>query len=221
VLTDLGPAEVGPRLAQRTARTGRPCFAEEYIEGREFNLALLAGERRERGEKGGLPSSSAIRLARSQRRRRSVGISVAVGSGLNDRNDAAKGASPLFSPEALPPAEILFSAYPPDKPRIVGHRAKWQADSFEYQNTPRRFDFDAADGPLLDQLRDLARRCWTLFGLGGWVRVDFRVDAAGRPWILEVNTNPCLSPDAGFAAALHRASVPFDEAIRRILEDAV
>jgi D-alanine-D-alanine ligase len=166
VLAGLAPAEVGERLAQRAARTGRPCFAEQFIEGREFNLALLAG------------------------------------------------------PELLPPAEIEFSAYPPDKPRIVGHRAKWQSDSFEYHNTPRRFDFAAADGPLLDELRELARQCWTLFRLRGWARVDFRVDAAGKPWILEVNANPCLSPDAGFAAALQQASIPYDEAIQRILEDS-
>ena len=67
--------------------------------------------------------------------------------------------------------------------------------------------------------RRLALECWRLFGLRGWARVDFRVDAAGQPWILEVNANPCLSPDAGFAAALARSSISFDEAIRRILED--
>jgi D-alanine-D-alanine ligase len=48
--------------------------------------------------------------------------------------------------------------------------------------------------------------------------VDFRVDPSGRPWILEINTNPCLSPDAGFAAALQQASIPFEQAIARILE---
>ena len=120
---------------------------------------------------------------------------------------------------AAPPAEIDFSAFPPGKPRIVGYAAKWRDDCFEFQHTPRRFDFDPSDGPLLERLRGLARECWRLFGLRGWARVDFRVDAAGQPWILEVNANPCLSPDAGFAAALARASISFDEAIRRILED--
>jgi D-alanine-D-alanine ligase len=66
----------------------------------------------------------------------------------------------------------------------------------------------------------LAEQCWTLFGLRGWARVDFRVDAAGQPLILEINANPCLSLDAGFAAALEQASIPFDQAIRRILEDS-
>ena len=102
----------------------------------------------------------------------------------------------------------------------MGYRAKWQADSFEYHHTPRRFDFPPSDAPLLDQPRSLAEQCWTLFGLRGWVRVDFRVDAAGQPLILEINANPCLSPDAGFAAALEQASLPFEQAIQRILDDS-
>jgi D-alanine-D-alanine ligase len=56
---------------------------------------------------------------------------------------------------------------------------------------------------------------------GGYARVDFRCDAEGRPWILEINANPCLSPDAGFAAALQQAGFKFDAAIERLLEDAL
>ena len=77
------------------------------------------------------------------------------------------------------------------------------------------------DQPLLERLSRLAREAWCLFGLGGYARVDFRVDDAGQPWILEINANPCLSPDAGFAAALTRASIPFPQAIARILQDAL
>lgn len=170
VLRNADAAEVLRQLAERTRRSGRTCFAEQFVEGREFNLSVLTGP---------------------------------------------------DGPQVLPPAEIDFSAFPADKPRIVGYRAKWQADSFEYNHTPRRFDFARSDRPLLDELRRLAAACWTLFRLRGWVRVDFRVDAAGRPWILEINANPCLSPDAGFPAALQQAAIPFDEAVRRIIEEAM
>jgi D-alanine-D-alanine ligase len=124
-------------------------------------------------------------------------------------------------PEVLPPAEIDFSAFPSDKPRIVGYTAKWHEDSFEFQNTPRSFDFPAHDASLLAELRRLAIACWHAFDLRGYVRVDFRVDRAGRPWILEINSNPCLSPDAGFYAAVQRAGLTFADAVERILEDAM
>jgi len=119
----------------------------------------------------------------------------------------------------LPPAEIDFSAFAPDTPRIVGYAAKWQETSFEYRHTPRCFDFPADDARLLDTLTALARRVFAVFHLRGYARVDFRVDAAG-PWVLEVNVNPCLSPDAGFAAALAQGNVAFGEAMERLVRVA-
>ena len=122
--------------------------------------------------------------------------------------------------EVLPPAEIDFSAFPPGKPRIVGYAAEWEPGSFEYESTPRSFEFAEGDGALLSELRGLARAAWEVFELRGYARVDFRVDERGRPWILEINANPCLSPDAGFAAALQHAGIEWSSAVRRILDDA-
>ena len=53
------------------------------------------------------------------------------------------------------------------------------------------------------------------------MRVDFRVDSANQPWILEINTNPCISPDAGFAAALEYAGIAYQEGIQAILDAAI
>jgi D-alanine-D-alanine ligase len=146
-------------------------FAERYVAGREFNLALLAG--------------------------------------------------PGDRVEVLPPAEMQFRGWEADRPRVVGFRAKWVPESFEYANTVRRFDFDEADRPLLRRLEALARECWRSFGLRGYARVDFRVADNDKPWILEANVNPCLAPDAGFAAALERAGTPFAAAVERIVDNAM
>lgn len=121
--------------------------------------------------------------------------------------------------EVLPPAEIEFLDVAPDEPRIVGYAAKWVEESAEYAGTPRRFEFAAADSELLRTLSNLSLRCWDTFGLRGWARVDFRVDEHGRPWVLEVNVNPCLSPDAGFAAAVAQAGYSFAAVVQRILGD--
>jgi D-alanine-D-alanine ligase-like ATP-grasp enzyme/GNAT superfamily N-acetyltransferase len=122
-------------------------------------------------------------------------------------------------PQVLPPAEIVFDGFPADKPHIVGYEAKWATESFEYRHTSRRFNFKAGDKPLLAKLEQIAGQCWSLFGLSGYARVDFRVDERGDPWILEINANPCISPDAGFAAMLARAGIPFEQAVARIVAD--
>ncbi|HEY5597262.1 MAG TPA: hypothetical protein VIK47_00530 [Kiloniellales bacterium] len=123
-------------------------------------------------------------------------------------------------PLVLPVAEIQFVDYPLDRPRIVDYEAKWLEGSFAFEHTPRRFVDGAADAPLVAELRRLASDCWRLFGLRGYARVDFRVDAAGRPWVLEVNANPCLSPDAGFMAAAARAGLTATDVIAMIAEIA-
>jgi D-alanine-D-alanine ligase len=123
--------------------------------------------------------------------------------------------------EVLPVAEIVFEGYPAGKPRIVGFRAKWEPDSFEYRHTVRRFDFPRADGALLERLRLLSLAAWNALGVAGYARVDFRVGADGQPRILEVNANPCLTPDAGFAAAAERSGRSLAEAVVEILGDAL
>ena len=121
------------------------------------------------------------------------------------------------SPLVLAPAEIDFCGLPDDLPQIVGANAKWNEDSVEYQQTPRRFDFTTSDSGLIAELSGLALECWNLFDLAGYARVDFRVDEGGRPYVLEVNANPCLSQDAGFVAAAKESRFDYDQVIEFIV----
>ena len=121
-------------------------------------------------------------------------------------------------PEVLPHAEIRFIDYPSEKKKIVDYRAKWDEASFEYHHTLRCFDFSPQDQPLLNQLSSLAKECWQVFGLRGYARVDFRVDKEGNPLVLEINANPCISPDSGFVAAAYRAGIDYTEFIARIIK---
>jgi D-alanine-D-alanine ligase len=170
VVTVADGADLVEAVRRLEPRFGGDGIAERFVDGREFNLSVLAGP---------------------------------------------------DGPEVLPAAEIEFVDWDPAAPRIVDYRAKWDADSREYHATPRRFEFGDVDGDLLERLRSLALRAWQAFGLRGYARVDFRVDAAGAPWILEVNTNPFLSPDAGFAAAVARAGLELEDAVGRIVADAL
>lgn len=121
---------------------------------------------------------------------------------------------------ALPAAEIEFVDFPDGKPKIVGYAAKWDEESPEYRNTRRAFG-TLADAPDLErELRRLALLAWDAFDLAGYARVDFRVDEAGRPFVLEVNANPCLAPDAGLAAAAVEAGWDYRELCRKIVSAA-
>lgn len=166
VLTVGGRAELAAALARKEAAGNRPCLAEAFVDGREFNIAVLDGP---------------------------------------------------DGPGVLPLAEIVFSGYGPDKPRVVGWRAKWDEASPEYGNTRRNFDFAAGEAPLLARLRGLTLDCAGLLELTGYARVDFRVDAAGNPLIIDVNPNPCIAPGAGFPAAAARAGLSYRDMVARIL----
>jgi D-alanine-D-alanine ligase len=65
----------------------------------------------------------------------------------------------------------------------------------------------------------VAQQCWQLFGLRGYARIDFRVDEAQQPYVLEINTNPCLSPDAGFLAAAGQAGLSLTDVVQRIIQE--
>ncbi len=121
--------------------------------------------------------------------------------------------------EALPVAEIAFVDFPAGAPELVGYEAKWAAGSFEETHTVRRFP-GREDAALLERIRALALACWRPCALAGYARVDIRLDEGGAPVILEVNTNPCLSADAGFVAAAREAGLTPANLVERLLEAA-
>jgi D-alanine-D-alanine ligase len=123
-------------------------------------------------------------------------------------------------PEVMPAAEMQYIGYPDDKPRILNYASKWDEGAFEYSHTVRTFDLENTDHKLAATLKNMTLRCWDLFELRGYARVDFRVDDQNRPYVLEVNTNPCLSPDAGFPAACAKAGLSYTEMVKRIIQDA-
>jgi D-alanine-D-alanine ligase len=156
--------EMAPGAKRLYDRYG-PLLIEEYIAGREINVALL-----------GAPE-----------------------------------------PTVLAIAEIDFSAFPKDLYPIVGYRAKWDETAFEYHHTPRLFP-DGLPRSVVTALNRAALHSSQLFQLRDYGRVDVRLNEALEVYVLEVNANPCLSPDAGFCAAAFSRGIDFRELIRRLLD---
>jgi D-alanine-D-alanine ligase len=120
-------------------------------------------------------------------------------------------------PLVLPIAEIRFENYPQDKVKIISYDAKWNDDSFEYHNTVRHFDFDKKDENLLAELKKITLQCWHKFELKGYARVDYRVDKQNNIYVLEINVNPCISPDGGFFAACEKYGWNYTKMVEVIL----
>ncbi len=123
-------------------------------------------------------------------------------------------------PELLPLAEIDFRDFADPCQRIVSFEAKWDPASFAYHHTPVLCP--AATTPMLaERIRETALRAWRAIGCRGYARVDIRVDEQEQPFVVEVNCNPDLSPEAGFFQAARRTGLSYAEMIWRIVEMAL
>lgn len=162
--------EAGLRARARHVieRYAQPAIVEEFVDGREINVALLDGPR-----------------------------------GL----------------EVLPLSEIDYAGFPADMPRIVSYAGKWIETSRDWALTQvvAARDLDAEQRARIEAI---ARRAFGVLGLRGYGRVDVRLDARGEPYVIDVNPNPDISPDAGFALAAARAGITHADVVERIVASA-
>lgn len=123
-------------------------------------------------------------------------------------------------PLVLPLAEMIFD-YPDDKHKIMGYKSKWIEDSFEYNNTKRTFDIPDSYR-FEDEIKEICEKCWNEIGLKGYVRIDFRMEEKiYKPYVIDINLNPCISESGGFYAACLESGYTFNEVIEKILKDAL
>lgn len=122
-------------------------------------------------------------------------------------------------PKVMPLAEIDFSAFADGQHKIVDYAAKWDTGSFGFHNTPRKIPAELPK-EVAERVRELARAAWHALGCRDYVRVDFRLDEKLKPYILEVNPNPDISPDAGFAAALTAGGIAYERFVSMMLNNA-
>jgi D-alanine-D-alanine ligase len=122
--------------------------------------------------------------------------------------------------KALPVSEIDFSTMPPDSWPILTYAAKWQVGSAEDLGSVPVCPARISDR-LAARLTRIAEAAWRAMQGAGYGRVDLRVDADGRPWVLEVNPNPDLTDEAGLSRMGRAAGWDYAELVRRIAEVAL
>jgi len=148
----------------------QPALVEEFIDGREFNLALLGIE----------------------------------GQGV----------------QALPVSEIDFSSLPENIPRICCYEAKWLEDHELYRATPPVCPARINER-LRRKLQNLAVAAFKAMGCRDYARVDMRLSPRDKVYILEVNPNPDISLNAGYARALKAAGIAYHEFWELMIHNAL
>lgn len=122
--------------------------------------------------------------------------------------------------EVLPLHEIDFAAMPAERPRIVSYAAKWDENHVDYIGT-KPVPLRDASAALVAEVERVARAAYRAVELRDYGRVDLRVDADGTPWVIDVNPNPDISPDAGCTRAAAAAGMSYPQMVSRIAELAL
>lgn len=118
--------------------------------------------------------------------------------------------------QVLPIWELEMRQLRSDAPRIATRQVKWNAK------------FQERRGVKLGPARDLqpeverllvktTKRLYRLMQLSGYARVDFRLDAEGRPYFLEANPNPEIGYGEEFAEAAEAAGIDYEPLLDRLL----
>jgi D-alanine-D-alanine ligase len=123
-------------------------------------------------------------------------------------------------PQVLPISEIDFSSMPPGLPKICGYAAKWEEDSKEFTHTVPRCP--AVLSPVIEKkVFQVSLQAYQIMECRDYARVDIRLSPDGIPYVLEINANPDISPDAGIVRSAESAGLTFADLIGRIVELAL
>lgn len=117
-------------------------------------------------------------------------------------------------------SEIIFE-FPPDVPKILSYDSKWNSNSEFYR---RAYPICPApvDADLRRMISEMSIKACNIVGCNGYARVDFRQSSSnGCLYILEVNANPDISEDAGFALQSRMSGLTYDLMIESIVDLAL
>lgn len=126
----------------------------------------------------------------------------------------------ILGEQVLPISEIRFDGLPEELPKIITYEAKWSPESIYYKNTVPK-----CPAPLEEKIKEkiekMAFEAFEALECRDYARVDIRLDAKNTPYIIEVNPNPDISPDAGFVRSASSAGITYEELLFTITKLAL
>ena len=118
--------------------------------------------------------------------------------------------------QVLPVWEMTFANMPEGQRRIATERVKW---SLKYQEKVGISTAAAKnlEGGAAALVQHITRRVYKVLELSGYARIDLRLDATGRVYVIEANPNPQIARAEDFAESAASAGVPYPALLQRIL----
>jgi D-alanine-D-alanine ligase len=121
-------------------------------------------------------------------------------------------------PEVLPLSMMDYSVFSDYHERLCTFDAKWNPESDAYRliavQCPAQID------PALERrIRRVAKATWKALKMRDYGRVDMRVRNS-VPYVLDVNANPDITMEGGFARSCRAAGYDYGMAIAKILRSA-
>jgi D-alanine-D-alanine ligase len=122
--------------------------------------------------------------------------------------------------QIFPVWEMTFANMPENQHRIATERVKWSKkyqDKMGIDSGPAK---DLGNG-LTEQIQHVSRRVYKTLELSGYARIDLRLDANGRVYVLEANPNPQIARTEDFAESAALAGLPYPALLQRILTTGI
>ena len=126
----------------------------------------------------------------------------------------------ILGERVLPLSEISYDGLPEHLPRIVTYEAKWSPHSPYYLHTTPVCPA-VIDKELQALIEKVALAAFNALDCRDYARVDFRLSQRNIPFVVDVNPNPDLSPEAGFIRSAAHAGLSYEQVLFALVDFAV
>ncbi len=116
----------------------------------------------------------------------------------------------------LPVWELVMDKLPDDARRIATERVKWSRKYQEKYGITSREAKNLPEGTV-EKIQHLAKRVYRALGLSGYARIDLRMDAEGKVYVLEANPNPQIAHDEDFADSADNANLSYKDLLQELI----
>ena len=123
-------------------------------------------------------------------------------------------------PRVLPVRELFLAGLPAGSARIATARAKFD-EAYRRRHRIRSGPARGLAPATRARIERLARRAHASLCLAGAARLDLRLDARGRVWLIEVNATPDVGRAEDLAASARSAGIPYPRLLERLLALAI